>query len=174
MNWELERKLAIAAQVHQHRHAGHAHVWPNVISRREFARTAAGAAAGAALGAGIWTSGFAQAREDREKEKEEKSIAPVPIHGGSPNWLKLGFGTTFHVFGPSPDNSFDPINAEPATITDFRGFIGLAYINGTVLRTNRHTHEVRTLPMISSDMRFMTGVYRGVDGRLHEGAFALV
>jgi hypothetical protein len=78
------------------------------------------------------------------------------------------------VFGPSPDGSFDPIDAEPATITNFHGFVGLAYISGTVQRTNRHTGEVRILPMIGSDMRFMTGVFGGSDGRLHEGAFALV
>ena len=80
----------------------------------------------------------------------------------------------FHVFGPTPDGSFDPIDAEPITITDFRGFVGLAYIDGTVQRTNKHTGEVRTLRMIGSDMRFMAGIYRGVDGRIHEGAFAEV
>jgi hypothetical protein len=30
------------------------------------------------------------------------------------------------------------------------------------------------LPMISSDMRFMTGVYRGADERIHQGAFVFV
>jgi len=166
MNWQLARK--VSAQLHGHRHD--AYSWPNVISRRQFARTAAGAAAAsAALGGGIWTPRFAEAKENSEKEKDEKSIAPVPIPGASP-----ALGGIFHVFGPTPDGSFDPINAEPATITDFHGFVGLAYINGTVQRTNKHTHEVRTLPMISSDMRFMTGAFRGVDGRIHEGAFALV
>ena len=155
MNWELARKAR--AQV-------------STISRRQFVRNAAGAAAAsAAFGTGIWTPGVAGASENGEKEKEEKSVAPIPIHRGSPK-----LGGSFHVFGPSPDGSFDPIDAEPSTITDFRGFVGLAYINGTVHRTNRHTGEVRTLPMKSSDMRFMTGTYRGVDGRFHEGAFALV
>jgi hypothetical protein len=64
---------------------GHAHSWPIVISRREFVRTATGAAAaGLTLGAGVWTPGFAGARKNGEKENEEKSIAPVPIPGGSP------------------------------------------------------------------------------------------
>ena len=83
-------------------------------------------------------------------------------------------GGGFHVFGPTPDGSFDPIDAEPATITDFIGSVGLAYINGFVTRTNTKSGEVLILPMISSDMRFMKGEYIGVDGRLHHGAFALV
>src|SRR5215471_19041452 len=96
---------------------GHAHRWPIVVSRREFVRTATGAAAaGLTLGAGVWTPGFAAARKNGEKENEENSIAPVPIPGGSPGL------SPFHVFGPTPDGSFDPIDAEPITITDFNGF----------------------------------------------------
>ena len=171
MNWDLARKAS--AQFHDHRHANHAHLRPNVISRRGFARTAAGVAAGVAFSAGVWIPGLAEAKEKEndkdEKEKEKKSSQPVPIRGGSPK-----LGGSFHVFGPTPDGSFDPIDAEPSTITDFNGFVGLAYISGTVQRTNKRTREVRTLPMISSDLRFMTGVFRGVDGRVHEGAFALV
>jgi hypothetical protein len=30
------------------------------------------------------------------------------------------------------------------------------------------------LPFVDSDMRFMKGVFRGTDGRIHQGAFALV
>jgi hypothetical protein len=65
-------------------------------------------------------------------------------------------------------------DAEPATITDFNGFVGVARISGTVTRTNTATGEVLTLPFVNSDMRFMKGVFRGTDGRIHQGAFALV
>ncbi len=163
MNWELARNDG--AQFHDHRHACHAHSRPYVISRRGFA----GIAAGAAFSAGVWIPGLAEAKEKDEKEKEKKSSQPVPIRGGSPK-----LGGSFHVFGPTPGGSFDPIDAEPSTITDFNGFVGLAYISGTVQRTDKRTREVRTLPMISSDMRFMTGVFRGVDSRVHEGTLALV
>jgi len=78
------------------------------------------------------------------------------------------------VFGPTPDNSFSPIDAEPATITNLNGFVGLAYIDGKVQRTDRKTGQTVTLPMIGADMRFMSGVYRGADNQIHEGAFALV
>jgi len=92
--------------------------------------------------------------------------SPVPIPGGTP---VLGGG--FHLFGPG---IIDPNDAEPASITDFDGFVGLAYITGTVTRTNTVTHEVRTLPFLNSDMRFMKGVFRGQDGKMHNGAFAFV
>ena len=125
------------------------------MSRRQFTRTAAGAAVGAAVG----LPSLLQAQA-------KGSSPPVPIPGGTP---VLGGG--FHVFGP---NAIDPINAEPASITDFNGFVGLAYIDGTVTRTNRLNGAVVTLPMIGSDMRFMTGVYKGVDGRTHQGSFAFI
>jgi hypothetical protein len=114
--------------------------------------------AGAALAAGL-----------RPASAFSGSSAPVPIPGGSP-----ALGGSFHVFGPTPDGSFDPIDAEPATITDFNGFIGLAYADVLVTQTNRATGEVRRLPSFYSDMRFMLGEYRGQDGNLHHGAFALV
>jgi hypothetical protein len=152
MNWQLARESSARLHDHHKRH---------VMSRRQFARTAAGTAiTGAVVGAGIW------------KPKTVAAAAPtdpIPIPGGTP---ALGGG--FHTFGPTPDGSFDPIDAEPSTITDFNGFVGLAYIDGMVTRRNTRTGEVRVFPTLGSDMRFMSGVYRGMDGKLHHGAFALV
>ena len=96
-------------------------------------------------------------------------LEPVPIPGGTP-----ALGGVYHVFGPSPDGSFDPIDAQPVTITDFNGFFGLAYLNGDVTRTDAATGEVRVLPFVGADMRFMKGVFRGEDGRVYQGAFAFV
>jgi len=129
---------------------GHVHSWSKLMSRRQFAWTATGiAAAGAAFGLEI-PKATASAPGD-----------PVPIPGGEPL-----LGGMFHVFGPTPDNSFSPVDAEPATITNLNGFVGLAYIDGTVQRTNRRTGQTVTLPMIGADMRFMSGVYRGADERI--------
>jgi len=133
------------------------------MSRRQFLkRTGAallGATLGTVLGSKIWPLRLASAHNDHE---------PVPIPGGTP---LLGGG--FHLFGPGfPD--FDPADAEPSTITDFNGFIGLTYINGMVTRTNTQTGEVRRLPSLGSDMRFMKGVFRGTDGQMHNGAFAFI
>jgi hypothetical protein len=101
---------------------GHVHSWSNLMSRRQFDRTATGiSAVEAAFGLGI--------------PKAAASVPgdPLPMPGGDPN------GGGFHVFGPTPDNSFSPVDAEPATITNLNGFVGLAYIDGMVQRTDRRT-----------------------------------
>lgn len=131
---------------------------PPSMTRRQFARAAAGTAVlGGALGSRLVAPALAETRA---------SFAPVPIPGGSP-----ALGGSFHVFGP---NLIDPIDAEPITITNFNGFVGLSYSSGMVTRTNTHTGETLRLPFIGSDMRFMQGEFRGADGRIHEGTFALV
>ena len=137
---------------------GAAHQCQPSMTRRQFARAAAGTAVlGGALGSGLFKPGLADTRA---------SFAPVPIPGGSPF-----LGGSFHVFGP---NSIDPIDAEPITIANLDGSVGLAYISGMVTQTNTQTGETLRLPFTNSDMRFMQGVVRGADGRIHDGTFALV
>jgi hypothetical protein len=130
------------------------------MTRRQFARTAAGAAVlGGALGPSLSKPGLADTRA---------SFAPVPVPGGTPL-----LGGSFHVFAPAPTGA-DPIDAEPITITNFNGFVGLSYTSGMVTQTNTQTGETLRLPFINSDMRFMQGDFRGADGRIHHGTFALV
>jgi len=131
------------------------------ISRRQFARTAVGATfIGAAFGTGLLKPAYAGG---------DGSFTPVPIQGGTP-----ALGGAYHIFGPGPAGGLDPIDAEPATITNFNGFVGLTYVDGMVTQTNTATGEVRRLPFVSSDMRFMKGDFKSADGRIHQGAFALV
>jgi hypothetical protein len=122
-----------------------------------------GAAAGIAVGARPWQWNSALGHG---------AVTPVPIPGGSPAIAELA-GGLFHVYGPGAEG-VDPPDAEPITITDFDGLIGLAYLNGTVRRTNTVTGEVRELPFVDSDMRFMKGVYQGTDGQVHDEAFAFI
>jgi len=129
---------------------------PVPISRRQFARTAAGSAFAATVGSRLWTP----------SPVEAASFAPVPIPGGTP-----ALGGAYHVFGPA---AFDPIDAEPATITNLDAKVGLTYVSGMVTQTNTKTGEVLRLPFVNSDMRFMQGVFRGTDGKVHPGAFAFV
>ena len=129
---------------------------PVPVSRRQFARTAAGSALAATVGSGLWIPSTAKAA----------SFAPVPIPGGTP-----ALGGVYHVFGPA---AFDPADAEPATITNLDAKVGLAYVSGMVTQTNIKTGDVVRLPFVDSDMRFMQGVFRGTDGKVHQGAFAFV
>jgi hypothetical protein len=129
---------------------------PGPISRRQFARTAAGTALAATAASRLWAPSPAEAA----------SFAPVPIPGGTPF-----LGGAYHVFGPA---AFDPADAEPATITNLDAFVGLAYVSGKVTQTNTKTGDVQRLPFVDSDMRFMQGVFRGTDGKVHRGAFAFV
>jgi hypothetical protein len=129
------------------------------MTRRQFARAAAGTAVlGGALGSSLFRPALANMRA---------SFAPVPIPGGSPL-----FGGSFHVFAPAPVGA-DPIDAEPITITNLTGFVGLSYTSGTVTQTNTRTGETLRLPFMN-DMRFMQGEFRGADERIHHGTFALV
>src|SRR6266481_10042175 len=129
---------------------------PVPVSRRQFARTAAASAFAAAVGSRLWTPSLVQAA----------SFAPVPIPGGTP-----ALGGAYHLFAPA---AFDPIDAELATITNLNASVGLAYVSGMVTQTNTKTGEVVRLPFLNSDMRFMQGVFRGTDGKVHPGAFAFV
>ncbi|OAI39789.1 hypothetical protein AYO38_07040 [bacterium SCGC AG-212-C10] len=97
---------------------------------------------------------------------------PRPIPGGSPG-LAAALGELFHVYAPGIPG-LDDANAEPSTITDFDGVVGLAYISGMVRRTNTVTGEVLDLPFVDSDMRFMKGTYRDMAGKMRGGAFAFI
>jgi hypothetical protein len=85
---------------------------------------------------------------------------PKPVPGG------FTFGSQhFHT------SSFGP-GREPATITDFNGFVGVADVRGTGSAANPDG-STETL-LFDTDMRFMTGVYVGQDGADHEGTFGFV
>ena len=136
---------------------------PGPLSRRRLVRVAAGGAAALGMGAALWSRRRAHAHGGHQ---------PVPIPGGAPAFLDL-VGTIFHTYGPGIPG-FGADDDEPSTITDFDGYVGLTYVNGMCTRTNTATGEMRELPFLNSDMRFMTGVYRGVDGQLHRGTFAFI
>jgi hypothetical protein len=121
---------------------------------------------------GVTAAGLAGTTLRRAGRVRADGSAPVPIPGGSPAIVALT-GQLMHVYGPGiPD--FDPPDAEPSTITDFSGEIALAYIDGMCRRTDTTTGAVRELPFVGSDMRFMRGAYRGVDGQVYRGTFAFI
>jgi hypothetical protein len=139
---------------------GHAHFWERALSRRQLLGRTAGVAVGSALG----FPAFARAAPAGQG-------APRPIPGGT---TIDGLGL-FHFYFPTENNpvgSTDTIangRGDPATITDFNGFVGGAEWGGG---TGKDGHGN---PLFwAADIRFMDGEYIGLDGRHHQGAFAFV
>jgi hypothetical protein len=134
------------------RSVGHAHFWERAarrgVTRSTFLKRSVGAV-GAAAGLGLLAPSVARAA----------GADPKPIPGGiQPG----GPGTpVFHLFLPGPDN-------EPSLITDFNGFVGVTEIAGTGESGEGSPFD------FDVDMRFMKGLYAGIDGKLRQGAFAFV
>jgi hypothetical protein len=136
----------------------HIHPGRGIVSRRAFIGGAA------ALGGGLIGSSFLGS--GRAFGAPASNPTPNPIPGGiQPG----GPGTpVFHLLLPGPD---DP-NAEPATITDSNGFVGIAHIQGTgtAKGPDGSTHQL----LFDNDMRFQKGVYVAQDGKVHQGTFGFV
>src|SRR5262245_1694289 len=103
------------APVHIHRHP-----FSQGLTRSQLLGAATGMAAGALTIGAAWKTRSAEARTPSD---------PRPIPAGSPL-----LGGSFRLFGPTPDGSFDPIDAEPIVIDDFQGSFGLAYVSGMCTR----------------------------------------
>jgi hypothetical protein len=108
--------------------------------------------AGAAMGASLLPTNVLAAKPS--------SSMPKP----TTNTVSVG-GTDFHFtfFGPGID---------PSSIADFNGFVGVADVQGTGTATNPDGSTESLL--FDTDMRFMSGVYVGLDGAVHKGAFGFV
>jgi prepilin-type processing-associated H-X9-DG protein len=128
-----------------------------ILSRRKF-------------GLGLGTLGAALAGSATQVAADEKgrrgrqlnwTFAPVPLEGGTP-----GLGGAYHIFGGPGE--------EPSSISNFNGSAGIAFLDGNVTRTNIKTGEQEYLPFTDTDMRFMTGTFRGTDGKEYPGTFAFV
>ena len=105
---------------------------------------------------------------ERLEDRSIPSVGPLPITGGVLVPNPLG-GPDVHLNFPGPADSTVPGHGGvPSTITDFNGFIGDAQVTGTGTDNNGNSLLWRT------DVRFMQGVYLGVDGNLHTGTFAEV
>jgi hypothetical protein len=124
------------------------------LSRRAFVGGAAAAAAGASLGSGLVWPAAASAGSF--------SVAPPRP---SPATTTVN-GVAFHFV--------DPFHAgvDPSSITDFKGLVGVADVQGTGTARNPDG-SVETL-LFDTDMRFMQGTYVGLDGAVHEATFGFV
>jgi hypothetical protein len=97
------------------------------------------------------------------------SIAPLPFSGGFAN--PTG-GPFLHFYFPGPADAPPIHGSEPSSIEDFHGTIGVAEIHGTGTGTDSSGASTRLF--FAADIRFMKGVYQGVDGALHTATFAFV
>jgi len=126
-------------------------------------RVAAGTA-GLALGSGFWLPTVAQAA------RPDSAAAPKPIPGGfvGPPGVP---GELYHFFAPPVDPSIGGLpwpKNDLSPITDFNGAIGVARITGTGTLT---TGAGKTPAPYDADVRFVDGLYVGVDGKHHHGTF---
>ena len=140
------------------------------LSRRSLIRGAAGTAAGAGLvlGSGLRLA----ARDDDEDEGNRSRCKPVPRpikHISTPP------GAHFFFPGPVDANPTTSPNTghDPSIITDFSGVIGQADLNlsgtGTDLKTGASAkYDFHT------DMRFMKGVFVGLDNEQHRGTIGFI
>jgi hypothetical protein len=87
---------------------------------------------------------------------------PKPIPGGlDQNFNPVPHNPFVHVLPPA-------LGFEMATITDFRGTIAAAEIQGTARGSDGTTYT------FDADMRFMRGRYVGRDGRRRWGSFGFI
>ncbi|HET8923192.1 MAG TPA: hypothetical protein VFN26_09390 [Candidatus Acidoferrum sp.] len=94
-----------------------------------------------------------------------ESIAPVPIPGGDVV-PPLGL---IHLFFPGPTSiGNDGFDIEPSTITNFRGFTGVAMLAGTATDGNGKSFN------LMSDIRVFQGEYVSADGKHHHGTFVFI
>jgi hypothetical protein len=109
---------------------------------------------------------FLEALEDRSLPSV---VGPLPIPGGVLDPTPFA-GPDLHLHLPGPVDSSTPNTqgGDPSSIYDFNGFVGGAHIQGTGTDGSGNTLNW------DADLRFMKGVYQGVDGNVHQGTFAFV
>jgi hypothetical protein len=82
------------------------------------------------------------------------TVQPIPLPGGD---IAPGFGL-INAFFPGPPNQtppFDPMNADPNVITNFRGLVAMGYTSG--LATDNHGRQY----VVITDIRVYRGEYIG-------------
>jgi hypothetical protein len=122
------------------------------VSRRQLL-TRGAAAVGGMTGAGLFGPALALAGT---------RPAPRPIPGGlDKNLMPVPRHPVVHVLPPG-------IGFEMSTITDFNGVVAGSEIRGRAHGSDGSAYDFDT------DMRFMHGSYRGLDGRMRRGAFGFI
>jgi hypothetical protein len=127
---------------------GHPHFWQRALSRRQFIGASAAATAGA-LTAPAWLPTLVQA--------DANDPTPIP--------QTVAPGLPFHIQLPGA--------GDPASITNFKGVVGVAAGGGQGTGTNVITGKTERL-LFDVDNRFMSGMYVGAGGQTYHATFAFV
>jgi hypothetical protein len=140
------------------------------LSRRNLIRGGAGAAAGAGLllGSGLGLSALTD--DDDEGEHNKCKAVPRPI-----NHISAPPGAHFFFPGPVDANPTTSPNAghDPSIITDFKGTIGQVDLLLSGTGTDLHTGASAKYDF-HTDMRFMEGVFVGLDNEQHRGSIGFI
>ena len=87
---------------------------------------------------------------------------PVPIPGGF-------FDGAFHVWAPGPPElGLMGTDVEPNTITNYSGFVAIAFMLGTLTGSDGNTYDQ------FHDMRVMRGTFVDSEGRHQNGTFVFI
>ncbi len=117
---------------------------------------------------------FLERLEDRNLLSGGLSESLVQLGGATPLPIPLPLTSAASPFGgpdiyqnfQGPADGQPPFGNEPNQITNFDGFYGGARVQGSGKDGNGN-------PLLwDADLRFMKGVYRGLDGTLHQATFA--
>jgi hypothetical protein len=141
-------------------------MWPTrrYLTRRGFIRGATGAGAGLLLGSQVKVAHAAEATHP------DCPPVPRPIpHITAPPGA--------HFFFPGPVDA-DPVASpnighDPSLITDFDGVIAQADLDFSGTGTNLQTGESAAYDF-HCDMRFMNGVFVGLDNQRHHGTLGFI
>jgi hypothetical protein len=140
------------------KHIGHDHFWERAMSRRSMLGTTL-AATGTLAAASLLKPLRALAGGSNGAE-------PRPVDGT----FSAG-GVGWHVDGPGPGPTTTAPTAEMSTVYDFDGIVAAAQVQG--MGTGRQGPVSARFPF-DTDMRFMQGRYRGMDGRMYRGTFGFI
>jgi hypothetical protein len=148
----------------QQRPARESRTWRG-LSRRRFFRNAAGTGAGLALGSRIATAHEGEGDEDDSSKAPPRPIPHISTPPGQ------------HVFFPGPVDT-DIITSpntghDPSIITDFQGVIGEVDLTFSGIGTDLKTGNSAAYNF-QADMRFMKGVFVGLDNEEHHGEIGFV
>lgn len=143
------------------------------LSRRNLIRGVAGTAAGAGLLLGSGLRLAARADDDDEEEHNKCKAVPRPIpHISTPPGGHFFFPGPV-AGAPSTDPHFPNAGFDPSIITDFSGVIANADLNFSGMGTNLNTGASAKYDF-HADMRFMDGVFVGLDSEQHHGTIGFI